>query len=594
MLMSKKNEGHNKNRHVAVSGVNKTVHRIHFEDYSSQDFERLSFSYISELKEWTRIQWLGQTGNDRGRDIWGVLEGESYCYQCANYQKLQLKKVTDDINKLFHENFIPDNFIVICGGTVSVKMRNDIIEYAGTKRIKNAEVWSGVEFEERLRKETPLLIERFVKGEAFPNVSDELIKPIPNFKTPEDFFNLIKKYRANKEIGKLQELLLEIIDTAEFENIYAEKLNTLIFCDHYLIGHFSSNFPEILIRFTNKYSAASLRYGEHLFHVLTGLFAEKSNQVYSELRQYHEEELKAYFLDEYWCFDFSDLKFNPTTNYNTSLQIISWLTTILNTFPSGLKEDIKYYLNQYTQSDTALYNNRIFSEKEIQFFLSTDNVFNSIQLLRILLIEMSFTNKRTTLLIDRLLLLFYSAWDFVFSNTKLESAEVGLDNDAYTINEYLLKYLFHGYLSLIILQETAAFLYKPQPEVEVNTGGRWVLKQLFSKIDSLIASEVITEKSKRYYITNIIEFYFKLPEYLDKQNMEALTALENALLWQLKHSMSSSPFGKPAMFLSMFRKACTSYEFYRNNNKENISRGKKFYDSLLPYTEELEWKICDI
>ena len=73
---------------------------IHFEDRSGTEFERLVFAYAVREKEWDSIEWLGQTGKDGGRDIWGESNDETFCYLCANYQNLTFKKVKDDIDKL--------------------------------------------------------------------------------------------------------------------------------------------------------------------------------------------------------------------------------------------------------------------------------------------------------------------------------------------------------------------------------------------------------------------------------------------------------------------------------------------------------------
>ncbi|WP_347053504.1 hypothetical protein [Flavobacterium olei] len=46
---------------------------IHFEDRSGNEFERLVFAYAVREKNWQSIEWLGQTGKDGGRDIWGEI-----------------------------------------------------------------------------------------------------------------------------------------------------------------------------------------------------------------------------------------------------------------------------------------------------------------------------------------------------------------------------------------------------------------------------------------------------------------------------------------------------------------------------------------
>ncbi len=158
------------NKASQTASIEKSVFPIHFEDRSGIEFERLVFAYLIQLKNWDIIQYLGQTGNDGGRDIWGVYEGKSFCYQCANYRHLEVRKVKEDIKKLVSEKNIPDCFIVVCGGRVSANMRTMISSYAGQYGIKETEIWSGVEFEEKLRKDAPLLLKRFVNGEEFPEI----------------------------------------------------------------------------------------------------------------------------------------------------------------------------------------------------------------------------------------------------------------------------------------------------------------------------------------------------------------------------------------------------------------------------------------
>jgi hypothetical protein len=161
---------------VKTNGLEKSVMRIHFEDRSGTEFERLTFAYLLRQKEWRTIHWLGQTGGDGGRDIWGETPDTTYCYQCANYQSMTFAKAQDDIDKLVSNGTIPEHFFVVCGGVVTNGIRQKIINYARANLgdIKSVDVWSGVEFEERLYRDTPELVERFVKGEAFPDSREGL------------------------------------------------------------------------------------------------------------------------------------------------------------------------------------------------------------------------------------------------------------------------------------------------------------------------------------------------------------------------------------------------------------------------------------
>ncbi len=157
--------------------MEKSVNRIHFEDRNGIEFERLCFAYLVKTKEWEQIDWLGQSGGDKGRDIWGIdSNGKTHCYQCANYKQLKFNKVEEDIDKLIENKYDPDFFVLICGGNVSSAMKEKINAYSKDKGIRKTIIWSGVEFEEKLRKNAPEIIKRFVDGVEFPELPSELIK----------------------------------------------------------------------------------------------------------------------------------------------------------------------------------------------------------------------------------------------------------------------------------------------------------------------------------------------------------------------------------------------------------------------------------
>lgn len=163
------------------TGPTTTVHRIHFADFSGVDFERLVFAFLLRTNDWFSLDWYGQTGGDAGRDIFGVREndrfskGQKVCALCANWQKLTKGKTKSDLAKLIGgPDGLPDKCIVISGGVVSAKLRDAIKAEAAKIGIRNCEVWSGPEFEERLRDKAESLLRRFVGGEQFPDSPNDL------------------------------------------------------------------------------------------------------------------------------------------------------------------------------------------------------------------------------------------------------------------------------------------------------------------------------------------------------------------------------------------------------------------------------------
>lgn len=405
---------------------------------------------------------------------------------------------------------------------------------------------------------------------------------------------LVDKYRQEKKWSKLQNLLLQVIDLDTFEELYAERLNDTIFNDHHLIEHFASNFPELLIKFSNKYRAASINHGEHFFYILNGLFADKSNPIFSEIRHYHNDLVKNIFLDDHWNIKYNQpFTFNPKENYRTILPIISWLTSILNSFPTDFKDETNYFLRQYPDTSASKNNKVLYSAEQIERLLSRDTVFNSIKLFRILLVEFSLNNKKALQLIDRPLLMFYSSWNFIQDSTSLETGEsVALNNDSYTVNEYFLKYLFHGYLSIFLLMQ----FIRPHRNKNVddkNDVGTWPLKQLFAKLDSLIGHKnIVSDKSKRYYLEALFSLYFEMPEYFS-DNTEAAGETSEILLWYIKDSLKGSPYGDVKLFHSTFYEVCSTYDFIEHDSKIEHQKRKHFYQYLLPYTSDYKWRITD-
>ncbi|MFT3821842.1 MAG: hypothetical protein QM750_30185 [Rubrivivax sp.] len=158
-----------------------TVQPIHFEDYSGAQFERLVFAYHVRSDKWLQLEWYGQVGGDRGRDIWGVRDngtpgGEAVCVQCANHGQLTFAKAKGDIDKVLKApNGTPTCFRLVTRAKVSAAMRDKIKAYALNNGIQMCEVWSGPEFEECLRQPcAESLLKRFVEGQVFPDAADPL------------------------------------------------------------------------------------------------------------------------------------------------------------------------------------------------------------------------------------------------------------------------------------------------------------------------------------------------------------------------------------------------------------------------------------
>jgi hypothetical protein len=163
--------------HPEPSGkLARTVQPVHFEDFSGHQFERLVFAYHLRIEKFRTLEWYGQSGSDLGRDIWGVREtGMSLCIQCVNRQTVSATKITRDLDKIARARCgIPDSFLVVCTSSVSATLRDKVKDHAQKKGITHCDIWSGHEFEERLRRDEEALLRRFIDGEQFPDDPGQL------------------------------------------------------------------------------------------------------------------------------------------------------------------------------------------------------------------------------------------------------------------------------------------------------------------------------------------------------------------------------------------------------------------------------------
>ena len=174
----------NSDKHLAVQPTTpaRVVQPVHFEDFAGTQFERLVFAYHARTDRWHSLEWLGQSGKDKGRDILGVREvdgrkdGESVCILCANWQKLTLTKVNGDIDKVVKPPAQkPDRIRVVSGHDIPAGLRDKAKKHAESKGVYRCDLWSGKEFEEFIRSHAESLLLRFVQGEPFPDAANDLL-----------------------------------------------------------------------------------------------------------------------------------------------------------------------------------------------------------------------------------------------------------------------------------------------------------------------------------------------------------------------------------------------------------------------------------
>lgn len=409
---------------------------------------------------------------------------------------------------------------------------------------------------------------------------------------PKIIIELLRQYQAEKKYKKLKNLLLQVFNLKNFDSEFAEQLNITIFNDSHFLEYFSATYPEVIITFCLKYKSASINNGENLYYILKGLFDDKSNQVFSEISEYKNENIKELFLDDYTGLWLNKELFLNKLPQKTNLPITSFIFKILKSHPFHLKEDTKYFLKNFTQEvKTESNNEQLLSENEIIKSFSRSTVFNILQFFRILNIELSYFDKQYPVSIDRVLLLLYSSWDFIEDCTLTKSDGVQLDNDSFTFNEYLLNYIFETYCGLFILTKLNYYSNVNKKDTESKENISWIFHQMFRKLDSIIKSKKIKNNSKKYYINRLLILFYDMSEYFTG---EILNNIDKSIGYELRYSLDKSPWGDSELFRKLFIEVCKSYEFYRpNNERNNLDRSRFLYKYLLPFTEELEYKFTD-
>lgn len=158
----------------------KTVHSINFSALSGHEFERLVFAVLLRMHAWHALDWCGQSGGDKGRDIVGTRDDEygrkiTVVVACANWKSFTSTKGISDISRFVNElQPPPHQVVVVSGGGVSAATKEKCKAHARSLGILSAQVWSGSEFEENLRFHAASVLQRFFVGEELPDESAEL------------------------------------------------------------------------------------------------------------------------------------------------------------------------------------------------------------------------------------------------------------------------------------------------------------------------------------------------------------------------------------------------------------------------------------
>jgi hypothetical protein len=93
----------------------------------------------------------------------------------ANRRSVTFAKVAKDVDRIAAgPNGNPEEFLLVAASSVSANFRDRIKNHTKDHGIQVCSIWSGTEFEEKLRCSSVGLLKRFISGEVFPESAEEL------------------------------------------------------------------------------------------------------------------------------------------------------------------------------------------------------------------------------------------------------------------------------------------------------------------------------------------------------------------------------------------------------------------------------------
>jgi hypothetical protein len=400
----------------------------------------------------------------------------------------------------------------------------------------------------------------------------------PDFKL---IIKLSHKYKAENQYAKCWNLIEQSLILPK-NNEFLQQLDLEFFSDDIFLQKTASERPYLLTQYASQNKYSRLNYGQEIYNMLFGLFSSTNNPVFSEIEAFRQDELTGEILKDLMFLDKDDLcSYNVIKEFPDAWPILKWFVNMLGDKPTSLKEDIQHFLRFISKPDD-MFNSVIYSRDEVDILLKRDPIFNALKLFRLGLTSHLYTNEKRDEMIDRVLLVFYSAWEFILDRTKLKNNEVALNNDSFTINEYLLKYQFESYLIVAMVQ---AKISEAENGHEMN---EWTIKQLFAKLDGLLGNnEQVSMDSKQYYLEEVFDLFFETDDYCSTD--DTIEMFRKMILIYINASLDHSPYGDIQLITEAYQQAFDDYDFVPYQRDEQLVR--RFYIELLPHTADHEYNI---
>ncbi|HKH45181.1 MAG TPA: restriction endonuclease [Thermoanaerobaculia bacterium] len=137
-----------------------TSHKLPFQELSPLDFERLCLWLVSR-EGYERVEYLGESGGERGRDVVAWKAGRRFVFQCKRVQSFTAADGRKEIKKLrvLPVEEQPHELVFVVSRAVSAEMRKAIRAAWGDEA--SCHFWAGSELDALVKSHPELLVEFF-------------------------------------------------------------------------------------------------------------------------------------------------------------------------------------------------------------------------------------------------------------------------------------------------------------------------------------------------------------------------------------------------------------------------------------------------
>jgi hypothetical protein len=180
-----------------------TGHRLAYGELSPRKFEELCY-WLVVREEYERVEHLGASGGEGGRDITAWRDGEQWAFQCKRVKRFGPTAAVQAAKKVLGlaKKERPRGLVLVVACDLSADARGAVREACGEEM--ECEFWAGAELDERVKRYPDIVAEFFqlpprATGREYPGGPGEVVRPLqlplglPTFRGQERYLKEIEQ-----------------------------------------------------------------------------------------------------------------------------------------------------------------------------------------------------------------------------------------------------------------------------------------------------------------------------------------------------------------------------------------------------------------